>query len=663
MVNAGEKGSDKAVIKRRDGSKEIVDKSSGRVLKEFDKSGRQRVRVDVRKGGGGGRSSRDQKTIEKEAMMLREERAKAEREAQEKAIAEGNFSTKEGMIQRVTYTSSPMQSIDANFSGSDGSIQKVTTSFSQATQQERKNNVFNRAASFYQRTRGFKTDEEKKNLTRAERVGNAIFGRTVPEEVQGGAGALELISPAGGLKVVKGVRDVPKLTRNLFKIKKGSDLARASRQTDLFLKSTAKAVAVGAGAPLAAKEIGLISNQGFRKEVISTGQNFRDVEKQLFRAGLESQKASFADNKGLTIGKGKLTTQGLLTGINPLLADKKGREAFREGVRVQALSLGIDPKQAESFAIRQKRFRGGGEFVGVFGANVASEFAGTGFIAGSKLFQKGATQFTGKQARRKLFGTGFTQIGKAGFIEGVSTELAFSAGRSERVTGKGLAFAGGAGFLSAGLLGGGIVSQQAGRKGVSKTLYGFGAFLDPFELPSDLTAGGLRKAGLGGRTPTVGFTANAKDNTFRIGRQPLSITKTAGFAKSPTAAITSTRSRTGIFSLSNIFSPGGKTPTSTRTFTDIFTIGSFTPSPTPNGGGKTPTGVLAPVATPASIFSSTAVSIPNARLPPPLLGYGFPQGGGRSRGGKRGSKVVDELALAGNIFRRFVGKKGKGVLF
>lgn len=668
MVAAGEKGSGLAVIKRRDGSKEIVEKDSGKVIKEFDKSGRQRVRVDVRKGGGGGRSRRDQKTIEREAMKRREDRAKEALEAQEKAIAEGNFSTADGMIQRVSYSNLPSQTLDANFSSADGSIQKVTTSFSQASQPERKNNFFNRAADFYRRTKGFKTDEEKKNLTRAERFGNVIFGRTVPENVQGGAGALELISPAGGLKVVKTAKDVPRITRNLFKIKKGSDLARATRQTDRFIKSSVKAVAVGAGAPIVSREIGLFTSKDFKKQVVGTGANFRDVEKQLFKAGLESQKASFSNDKGLSIGKGTLTTRGLLTGISPLLTDKKGREAFREGVRVQALSLGLDPKQAEDFAIRQKRFRGGGEIVGVFGANVASEFAGTGFIAGSRLFQKGATTYTGNVARRKLFGTGFTQIGKAGFIEGVSTELAFSAGRSEKVTGKGLLLGGGFGFLSAGLLGGGIVSQQAGRKGVSRGLYTVGALLDPFEFPSDLTAGGLRKAGLAGkRTPIVGFSASDKGD-FIIGRQPLIFTNSASFAKSPSNSLISTKrvSNTKVFSFSNIFNTGvsSNTRSSVGTFTDIFNIGSFTPSNTFNDGRGDGTVVQTSANTVSNIFTGTSVSIPRAQLPPPLFGLGFPPAGGpKTKGGKKGSKVVDELALAGNIFKKFVGRGKKGGVF
>lgn len=55
MVRAGEKGSQYAVIKRKDGSTQIIDKNTGRIVSGTSSTGKKQVFITTSKGGGGGR--------------------------------------------------------------------------------------------------------------------------------------------------------------------------------------------------------------------------------------------------------------------------------------------------------------------------------------------------------------------------------------------------------------------------------------------------------------------------------------------------------------------------------------------------------------------------------------------------------------------------------
>lgn len=672
----GSKGSSEAVLRRKDGSTLILDRS-GKVLKETNPEGKTVIRLDVTRSKSGGVSSSKKITsqkdnfLSKEVQAVQEENANINRE-NARLLRVGNISLDGGGVGRVDYTFTDPNAM------SKGNESKILNRV----------NINKETFSFKDLT-GFIPPEQRKNLSPLQRTTNIFLGRQVPNEVQGSS-PFAILTPAGPASAVSVASRVgstsystlPRVSRFLGVGTRTTRLAQAGKrgaQASTLLKQTA--VTIGGGWAIAegTKQIGILSTpKDIRKSLQEQGLSIRDVEKEVFIAGRTAQKqTAFGTGKGVNVFGGKLTSRGLATELNLLLGGKQAQESFRQQATLKGVEFGLTSEQASRLAIRQQKFRGFGELGGILGVNVGSEFIGTGLISGSKLFIKGATGLTGKEARSKLFKTGFFQIGKAGVVEGVGDVLVTRSSRNEPATFRSLAIGASVGGLSAGLLGGGIVATQAGRKGTSKALYVVGSIADPFEFPADKTADILRKNFkiFNQKQSVLGTTRKGGVELFDISPRKRFTSKTRGFSTAPfsqTNKPVSTKNQffTGSFvpSFTPVSALGTRTPVSalgTKT-----PVGSFTRSNTFTGVFSTSTPInifgdrsRTTTTTPTSItsFANVPVSIPRALLPPPILPFGIPSGSSSGTGKKQRSKFIDELSIARSLIQLPKARINKGV--
>ena len=297
---------------------------------------------------------------------------------------------------------------------------------------------------------------------------------------------------------------------------------------------------------------------------------------------------------------------------------------------------GVDLQNATIAAMRMRKAGASGEVAGTLSANVMSEIWGQKMLS-----EAGANIVAGKGT----FWKPAFQIGKAGFMEGVSGELSTQMGRYEDISVGKMAFAGGAGFVTAGLLGG-TIAKLSGKPG-GKILSGAANVLDPYEKPGDILAGmfekGAKKAAARALRKTVtkapvitvvpNFAVGA--NVMNIGAKTTSISNTMGtqqvaLTPSQQMSLLSLQSKTNI--PSNIFIPKqapiainfgypsgrGKVPTPTEALTSLVTkkpsvkvsVGSYTEVPQYS---TTPT--TASTIVPSDPFSLTVPSWTSAWVP------------------------------------------------
>jgi hypothetical protein len=648
-IPAGAKGSDKAVITRPDGSSTVIDKNTGRVVQEFNSEGKQVVRLvastptPVSAGGSGGSTTFISPTDQRTRNALRE--FQEVESANARAESQANFRTTTGNLVRVDYDlrgADANMTPNANFRTTSGALARVDVSVSSAPNVVQERGRVGQVIDKVKETKAFSLSKEF--ITGEERIksieqstGQKVFAGS-PFGFIGPAGPLGPIGAFG--KTVKGAKAV--------------DIATRAKKTESVLKQGAIAIGGSVAISETTKNLGTItSDKQFLKEAGVT--NIRQAEKELFIAGRKAEMQELSGMKGVFSKEAEgnfnqklgITGKKILAEISILGGGAQGREAFIQGVRSEAQAKGLNPEQAESFALRQRRFRGFGEIGSFAFLSTGTEIIGTGAIAGSKLFTQQATTFSTKKGAQQLFKTAGVQIAKAGAVEGAGFNLVQISSRSETFNPKSLAFDAAFGATTAGIIGGTIVAQQVRRPAISKALYAGAVLTDPFEIAGDVSASQLIKRGVVktkvpslsisptkdevtiGRTKTSSSTSNNNvrspmtSNVFTFGR---------GFSFVPTTTLTSSPTTSNVFT----FSRG----------INIFNIN------TPTNTTDSPTNALVTATTPTITTVPVNVTSYKPQLPPPLIPFGIPSGSSGKGSGKKKSVFIDELSLGINFLKK-----------
>jgi hypothetical protein len=634
-IAPGAKGSDKAVITRPDGSSTIIDRNTGRVVGETNKEGKEVIRlfaqtatVEERAQGKGGTtfsSPRDQRTNSdlRDFQNQEQENARVEQQA--------NFRSTSGNLVRVDYNignnDSSLMTPNANFRTTSGDLARVdvTVNTSPISQPSRLDNLRSRVNTF-----------------KDSRFGEFLLGNNLTssdgKQIQGGS-PFQLISPAGAIGLGA----------------KGAQLASRAKKTDKLIKQGAIAIGGSVAISEASKNLGTItSNKEFLKNAGIS--NIRETEKQLFVAGRSAELESLSGLKGIFNKESNndlktkvgITGKKILAEVSIFGGGQQGKQAFASGVREEALRLGIDPGKAESFALRQRQFRGFGEIGSFSFLSAGTEIIGTSAVAGTRLFSNQATTFSTKKGAQQLFRTTGLQIAKAGAIEGAGFNIVQVSSRSETFKPKSFALETGLGAVTAGVLGGTIIAQQVKRPALSKALYAGAVITDPFEIVGDVTANQLIKRGVVKTTvPTISISPTKEEVT--IGRTKTS-TSNINTPKSPL------NTNTNVFTFNRGFSfvpttSFSSTPNTINTFTlnkgiNIFNVQNTITQPNSN------TNALVTTTTPTSTTIPVNVTSYKPQLPPPLIPFGIPSGASGKSSTKKKSVFVDELSLGINFLRK-----------
>ena len=293
--------------------------------------------------------------------------------------------------------------------------------------------------------------------------------------------------------------------------------------------------------------------------------------------------------------------------------EKQSEFAVRSYWQAQGLAGG---KLAEATAISQQLRKTGlaGELIALPALSIQSELFGKALTTKAGLAGK---TITGRYRGVKTFWEFAKPIGKAGFAEGVATELAYSESRYIPKSFKRVSIAGGVGAVSAGLIGGTIASVSVTRPKLSKAILAGAYIADPYEPVGDVLAKVASKTTsrvlkIPVITPAITFSPTT--TTITTISTPTTIKTTTKvpasiFANVPTTIPAST--------LTAITTPVSTTiPTTTFTPTSILTsIPATVPS-------------IVPTITPTITSTPTAVPIVVPVFKFPLIPIPLPGGGG-----------------------------------
>jgi hypothetical protein len=549
-----------------------------------------------------------------------------------------------------------------------------------------------------------------------------IIGGFVGKAVIKGANGAKVLATAtvgsaAGVEVSKevGARTAPKAQQEIIKREDFSEALKIGFETEFAAFSR------GTGYKKGIEQY--YQEQGYSKE----------EAKELAKIAVKDPEEFYSD-LGYTGEELKAQTRRARTMVNeawykrysqtisivPLFAGKP--EEFKKGVREFYKERGLEGKELETAvaaAERQRKARLIGEGVGVAFANIGSEIVGRRLV--SSAF-KNIGRTTSKQAGTQLFKTGFVQIGKAGVVEGVAAEVATQQAREQDTDIGQIAIAGGAGFLTAGLIGGSIAGTALKRPFLSKAITAGAYVTDPFEITGDIGVTTIQK-GLKipvAATPVVFDTTAAKEQVifgtkegdvqvptppFKPGREPReqrpmdirpeSIVPDTPVTppEQPIIDITPI-ARDDVAFKPPIFAGRGKSKAVPITLepqlpVEIppqqpvqlppqihiiappapFPTDPFVPTPPIDTPVQVPPGVPVTPPTPPIIPTQIPARIPTpvsrVLIPPPVpLGLNL---GGRGRGflTGRGSKFINELAAGGFLLQKQVrgAKKARGFFF
>lgn len=403
------------------------------------------------------------------------------------------------------------------------------------------------------------------------------------------------------------------------------------------------------------------------------------------QAAAEAENLAIAE-KGFTKSLMFELPGGQLYAGDPMAAKGAVREYYK--------NLGYsesDINTAVAAYERQRKFGAVGEFAGLLTISTASELAGRQFI--NTAFKAQTTAIAKKQATSKLFSIGFKQIGKAGIIEGIGSEVVQQKARGEKTDFGKIAFAGGVGGLTAGTIGGTISATRPFKTTISKGIEYATYIVDPLEKPGDIAADVLEKGAAKIRgTPVIVPTVvdvSAKSSPIILStttesptKRPTQILSPSDFpAKVPTPIepFQVKESPPDITKEIIIESPVPPTPTDSETFpTNVdVNVPIDIEGNVPNIFTPAPINVNVDLPTPVTTIVPTTTTIPTTSIypyiPPPiplLPGLNIPGLGGRGfvKGKKKkfiselqaGSLLAEELFSGASIFgTRQTSKKSK----
>lgn len=502
----GEKGSDQAVIKRRDGSTEIVDTNTGKVVEEYNEKGNKVVRVEVSKSSGSGGRGRgnvevtkvdEQKAIAKqkrevEAKEVKRAREKALRE-QEEALREGNFSGADGTISKITYDSGENQS-----KASEKQLREAKAQLVQPYQVLQ----VNEPTSKFQR---FKED-----IVYGFKVGSGIVNDPYfTGRVRSGNKAANVAEQTGFLVGAVAPFVAANQAPRIANLATRAEAAVQSTRAAQVVQSTrvgrfATGLATGVGESLAIVEVG--KNVGT--------MNLTAQEKQLLKnpAVREAiQQGRRAEEAAVNEAGVPINVLGKDVNLNPRklgfeligtkLSGKVGEQAFQESLQRNLANTGLsgyEQRLAVRAASREKAAADTSELFAFL--NIARYSEGFGRREINRIFQE--VPVKGNIAVK----TGLIvapSIGTAGFIEGLSQEVTQQKVREQSLDLQKAAAMGGFGAVSAATLGGVIAGGGVVKSRTARAVE-LGTYVtDPFEKPGDLLQDLTERAVSRARVPVI----------------------------------------------------------------------------------------------------------------------------------------------------------------
>lgn len=206
--------------------------------------------------------------------------------------------------------------------------------------------------------------------------------------------------------------------------------------------------------------------------------------------------------KGLYEEAGNINKFNIAYQLSPNFASKETKKIFKEAVYDELKKKGYDTETAIDLteeAYKYRQIRGTGEGFQQLIAGATSERIGRG------LLNKGSTSA----------GAVFTKVGVAGMFEGTSNEYINQNARNQKFNSDNLVNYGSVGFATAG----GFSLALKQTKGITnRALEGGGNLADPFELPSDKLAGGIKQevSKVNVVTPTFTQTNNKPLTTTEV---------------------------------------------------------------------------------------------------------------------------------------------------
>lgn len=372
--------------------------------------------------------------------------------------------------------------------------------------------------------------------------------------------------------------------------------------------------------------------------------------------------------------------------ISPYFSTRK--DVYETTVRQELQKQGFSGSQLEAGVAAAKRQRKGitiSEAVANLNVARASEKIGRREVA--NVLEKATGEVIPKnRAFVEMFKLTAPSIAQAGAVEGFAQEVTQQKAREQDLNLKSAAIMGGAGALSAGLIGGTIAGTRATKPGVSKVIE-YGTYItDPFEKPGDLAqdlseAITRRITKKAPRTPVITETLGAEDffNIRVSGKtpsKPKSSILQAGTiigtpAQTPTKTQTPVKTKTVVNmpTMPSIF--GGvpitvpsvvPVPTDTETPVDVpIEVPTDTNVPTNintnifesifNTESNVPVSTGVPINIPINIPTVT----PQLRVPPPIpVQFPAASGGAGTAIGKR-KKYVNELAAGFGYLNNVLG--------
>ena len=406
-----------------------------------------------------------------------------------------------------------------------------------------------------------------------------------------------------------------------------------------------------------------------------------DISKAMQR-GYAFEQGAMQDKSAWKQAVGAMAPGGEL-----MVGDK---EAFKQGVKQYFTDKGYSPEEAQILADAAAKRRVGagvGEAVGIVGANVGSELIGRNLFRTA--YGPGASKLVGTSFANR-FGAGFVQVGQAGLVEAGAISVAGQLKQERMIDPTELTLTSTAGGIFAGTLGGimTVGATATGKGGTALAQRGtgkaaqWGTYLTDWgELPGDLMADVLTKAGVAGaadagvRVPTGVVTAvsaaiqaeatSGQTRANSIAQVQSAIQSQTGTQISPEQAetilnqarsglLTGTRvstytyvpTQTGVYTPVNQYVPAQtQVPTETNVPTDVYSY-TYSPVNVPTQTTTTiPTQTTTATATNAQTASNVGTNVDGGGLPANLAG-GFP---GDARGPGAGGRGVAGWVTANQI--------------
>lgn len=597
MVEAGTKGSNQAVLTRRDGSKLIINTNTGKVEREYDNAGKRIIRIEQKTSSSGTtRFSKieDQKEVE---ISRRLQVAKDQEAEYQKAVNKSNFSGSDGTLYNYQYEINQQPLKDQDKYAENRAMLDSANVLVAAPKRNRIKEAISDFESGFLGGFGLKTQDYRGNVSdRVRSPGGSSFAEQTG--FLGGSISQFLVPKAG-----KAVFNV-----NAAAVK-GFQATTAGRflGSNQALRLTTQ-VGVGsaqfAGIVTGASAVGSRTLTPTQRELLKLPQT-----KDALKIARAAEKEAVY-NQGFNLLGVNVNPRAVAFELGgSVFAGKKGKYAYEESLRNTLKNSNINSywqDQAVSAGLTRRSYRNTGEVLGFLNIARLSERIGQREL--ERQFSRTPLTRSSKAARG-LAAAG--PIGRAGFVEGFSQEVGQQVAREQDISLKEATIMGSFGVLSAASIGGVIASGGRFSKTVKRASY----TTDWYEKAGDVLADFQSKAAR--TTPKTVFAITPSFNAFS--KTPI---RTTGFSITPSRTMSSvnsfdTKSNVGVFS-------NAITPTNTFTKTNVYT---FTKTNTPvNPFVNVPTNINPNIPVSINPFVNTVVSVPTrfAGFPVvPTSGGGF----------------------------------------